>query len=140
MKKDKWVWMPHAGHLIVGDKCKFHLNTYVGKYIVSTVGEYWPERIPREIHAKIYDQNWFIENKELRGDTFDHEYFKKFGYEEIGCGRTYETMVFEAFKIKDSQCCPYEINVGKQVDFDGYNNAKEAYEGHIKMCQKWSKK
>jgi hypothetical protein len=49
-------------------------------------------------------------------------------------------MVFEAFKIKDSQCCPYEINVGKQVDFDGYNNAKEAYEGHIKMCQKWSKK
>ena len=42
ISKDKWVWMPHAGHLCVGYLCRFKLNTYVGKYIVSTVGEYFP--------------------------------------------------------------------------------------------------
>lgn len=39
MERDKWVWMPHAGHFILGHKCQFRLCTYVGKYIVSTVGE-----------------------------------------------------------------------------------------------------
>ena len=29
IKKDKWIWMPHAGHLIVGNDCRFHLNTKV---------------------------------------------------------------------------------------------------------------
>ena len=40
--KDKWIWMPHAGHLCVGHLCRFKLNTCVGKYIISTVGEYYP--------------------------------------------------------------------------------------------------
>ncbi len=31
--------MPHAGHWCMRDKCLFHLNTYVGEYIVSTVGD-----------------------------------------------------------------------------------------------------
>lgn len=39
MKKDRWIWMPHTGHFISGHLCKFTLNTYVGGYIVSTVGE-----------------------------------------------------------------------------------------------------
>ncbi len=43
MKKDKWVWMPHPGHFCGGSNCRFVMNTYVGKYIVSTVGEYRPE-------------------------------------------------------------------------------------------------
>ena len=38
---DGWIWMPYAGHLCVSNKCRFHLNTYVGKFIVSTVGEYY---------------------------------------------------------------------------------------------------
>lgn len=43
--KSKWIWMPHAGHLIVGYMCRFHLNTRIEKYIISTVGEYPnPER------------------------------------------------------------------------------------------------
>jgi hypothetical protein len=29
MKADRWVWMPHAGHLIVGNQCRFHLATFV---------------------------------------------------------------------------------------------------------------
>lgn len=31
--------MPHPAHFIGGFYCKFRLATYVGKYIVSTVGE-----------------------------------------------------------------------------------------------------
>ena len=139
MRKDKWVWMPHAGHFILGSKCRFHLNTYVNGYIVSTVGELWNERRVREIHAKIYDKKWFKQNRHLLGDQFDSAYFKRFGYEEIGCDRKYETMVFEA-KRSEHKCCPYEMLNADSVDFEGYNNADNAYKGHLKMCSKYDKR
>jgi len=106
MKKEKWVWMPHAGHFVCGHRCQFKLNTYVGKYIVSTVGE------------MVYDQNK--------------------GFEEIGCDRLYETMVFKAVE-SGNKCCPYEIKVSDEVDFEGYNTPEEAYKGHLYLCDKWSK-
>ena len=139
MKKENWIWMPHPAHFICSSKCQFHLATYVGKYIVSTVGELWNERICREIHAKVCNPEWLKENKHLKGDEFDHAYFKKFGYEEIGYERTYETMVFEAKKVK-SKCCPFKIIVEKEVDFLGYNKPEDAVKGHMKLCNKWSKK
>jgi len=74
MKKDKWVWMPHAGHLIVSNSCRFHLFTYVGKYVVSTVGEY---ESPRS---------------------------KEGEFETIGINRLYETMVFKAHKSNNKCC------------------------------------
>ena len=137
MKKENWVWMPHAGHLCVSSDCQFHLNTYVGKYIVSTVGEYWPDRKCREIHAEIYNKEWFEENKHLLGYYFDHAYRKKFGFEEIGCGRKYETMVFKAKKSK-VKCCLYSVSEYCELDSNGYNDAGDAYKGHIKMCNKWA--
>lgn len=36
---DKIIWMGHAGHFICGNECHFRLNTYVNRFIVSTVGE-----------------------------------------------------------------------------------------------------
>ena len=138
MQKDKWIWMPHAGHFICGNRCRFHLNTYVGKYIVSTVGELCPEQRVREIHAGVYDSHWLKENAHLKGDNFDNAYFKKFGYEKIGYDRTYETMVFEA-KKSTHKCCPYEIIVSEEMDMEGYNSAKEATKGHMKLCKKWGK-
>lgn len=39
MKKDKWIFMPHPAHFILSDRCRFVLATYVGGYIISTVGE-----------------------------------------------------------------------------------------------------
>lgn len=139
MKKENWVWMPHAAHLIVGNDCRFILATYVGKYIVSTVGELWPDRVVREIHAKVHDSRWFLENKNLRGDNFNVAYFEKFGFETIGVGRIYETMVFKA-KKSTLKCCPYRIISGEDIDFGGYNKPEEASEGHMKLCRKWSKK
>ena len=142
MKKiteNKWVWMPHAGHLIVGSNCQFHLNTKVGKYIVSTVGEYWPDRQVREIHAKVHDPMWLVENKSRLGDDFDHEYFEKFGWMEIGLERTYETMVFKARRDTQNKCCPWTM-VSGELDMDGYKFADKAYQGHLKMCRKWAQK
>jgi len=113
MIKGKWVWMPHAGHFIGGSECRFVLNTYVGGYIVSTVGEY-PDPLKRS-----------------------NDYQGKFM--EIGLNRLYETMVFKAVKAED-KCCPYRIDVSTEKDFEGYMTAEQAVSGHMKLCNKWSKK
>jgi hypothetical protein len=143
MKRENWIWMPHAGHFILGDRCRFHLTTKVGKYIVSTVGELWNDSQVRRIHAGVAKPKWYEQNKDLKGDNFDHAYFKEFGYEEIGHARKYETMVFKSMKPnKERKCdaCPYIIKNGNNLDYEPYNDPKEAYKGHMKMCKKWSKK
>mgnify|MGYP001617863885 CR=1 FL=1 len=138
MDKAKWVWMSHAGHFICGNDCRFKLNTFVGKYIVSTVGELWSDRKVREIHAEVSDPKWLMENRDLKGDYFDSAYMKRFGYQEIGYARLYETMVFKAKKSKN-KCCPFTM-VSGELDFEGYNKPEQAFEGHMRMCGKWSKK
>ena len=136
MKKDKWIWMPHAGHFICGNDCKFHLNTYVGGYIVSTVGELEPDMAVREIKARVRGITL-----EGMGDARRADAMKKLGWDEIGCGRTYETMVFKATKApKDEGCCPWRQVSGSSVDFEGYNDAESAREGHMKLCEKWAKR
>ena len=135
----KWVWMPHAAHLIVGNDCRFHLATFVGNYVVSTVGEYLPDSAVREILADSRGVKL-----EGRGDVRRADWLNKIGYEEIGCDRTYETMVFKAepSEVKDSawQCCPWQADVSDgEKDFRGYNTASAAYNGHLELCEKWSK-
>lgn len=133
MKKENWVWMPHPGHFICARWCQFFLNTYVGGYIVSTVGEYVPDAQVREI---------FAESRGVKlegiGDTRLADYMKKIGYEDLGLDRKYETMVFKAKKSK-AKCCPHEMKSASDIDFDGYNTADEAKKGHYKLCLKWSK-
>jgi hypothetical protein len=124
--------MPHAGHLIVGNDCRFHLATYVGEYIVSTVGEWWPDESVREIHAQV--RGVALEG---RGDYRAADFLKKFGYMEIGAGRIYETMVFRAERAPDG-CCPWRMVSGADIDADGYNDAGDAYRGHFAMCEKWA--
>lgn len=59
--------------------------------------------------------------------------------EEIGYRRKYETMVFKS-KPSDSGCCPFEAIIeGGELDMSGYNEAADAYRGHIELCEKWSK-
>lgn len=125
--------MPHPGHFICSDNCKFHLFTYVGKYMVSTVGELFFDSAVREITAE--SRGIKLEGK---GDYRKHDYMKKIGYEEIGCGRKYETMVFRAVKSKD-KCCPYTAKSWDSIDFNGYNTPEDATQGHYKLCKKWSK-
>jgi len=133
MKKENWIWMGHPAHFCAANRCGFSLATYVGGYIVSTLGEYVPDAPVREILAQ--SRNIILEG---RGDVREADWMKKVGYEEIGSGRTYETMVFKAIK-QNSICCPYEILCSEQLDFEGYNSAEEATKGHYKMCKKWAK-
>lgn len=139
MTPDKWKWFGHAGHLCVGRWCRFHLCTDVGKYLVSTVGEYWPLRPVREIH----DPKWLAENKHLMGDAFDAAYMEKFGFEEVGCDRKYETYVFKKTtgKCANLKCLCDMPNVDwSEVDGIGANAAGDAAKNHVKYCKKWSRK
>lgn len=126
--------MPHAAHLIVARDCQFHLATCVGGYIVSTVGEYLPDEPVREI---------FAESRRItlvgKGDTRLADYMQKRGFEEIGAGRKYETMVFRSRK-SDNKCCPWTAAGWLEIDAKGYNGPDEAYEGHMQMCAKWARK
>lgn len=138
MNKSDWVWMPHAAHFILGPQCQFILATYLGNgYIVSTVGELWPDRAVRQIHAKVFDPEWHKENNHRMGDDYDHAYRQRFGFEEIGYHRKYETIVFKAMESEES-CCPWQIIVSDDVDYDGSNDARSARENHMIMCERWS--
>jgi hypothetical protein len=132
--RDKWIWMPHPAHFICGSQCKFHLATYVGKYIVSTVGEYLPDYEVREIFAKC--RGVMLEG---RGDERTNDYMRKIGFEDIGVNRKYETMVFKAKKNLDKhyKCCPWQLSDFSCLEMEGYNDPGKASEGHYKLCEKW---
>lgn len=132
----RWVWMPHPAHLCVARDCRFHLATYVGGYIVSTVGEYEPEMAVREIHAASRGIQLVGRGDERRADAM-----RKLGFETIGLERTYETMVFKAVRTsrEDTECCLWKIT-GGSLDMDGYNHGGEAFKGHLRLCDKWAKK
>lgn len=136
MKKQNWIWMPHPGHLIVATDCRFHLNTYVGNYIVSTVGEYEPGMEVREIQANVKGLQL-----EGRGDARRADAMEKLGFTELGMDRIYETMVFKAVRAPATEaCCPWRQKSGSNIDFYGYNKVEDAVAGHMKFCLKWSKK
>lgn len=142
-KQTGWLWYGNAAHLIVGRWCRFHLATVVGggKWLVSMVGEYWPDRPVREIHADLKDPAWLKKNIGLQGEMFDSEYFDRFGYHEIGWDRTYETMVFAVIEGKFCECgCGIPIFALSELDFSGYKDARAAGEGHLRLCLEWEKR
>lgn len=132
--------MPHAGHLIVGNMCRFHLTTYVGGYIVSTVGEYLPDHEVLKIYAE--SRNYPL-TLAARGDAIEYNFLKENGgYEDIGFNRKYETMVFRATRERGEmeQCCPWTMFTPNDLDMEGYTDGAAAMRGHLKMCLKYSKK
>ena len=107
--------MPHAGHLCVSDYCRFRLNTYVNGYIVSTVGEYIE----------------FLKRLSLTTEAS----FTSLGCDEDLNPTYYETKVFKAIK-GNSQCCPYEADIEKEVLTKRYKTFKQAFNGHITLVEK----
>ncbi len=131
--------MPHAGHLIIGQHCRFRLNTHVNGYIISTVGEYVPDsavrKILRECRGIKTDK---IGDEEERDFILQTGGYRGYG-DDIGYDRKYETMVFKGRKSKH-KCCPYEMVSPSNVDFAGYNLAADAYKGHLRLVKKYSNK
>lgn len=134
MQKSEWTWMPHAGHLIVSNDCRFRLNTCVGEFIVSTVGEYFPDAGVREILAESRGVKLVGRGDERRAD-----YMRKIGFEDIGCDRKYETMVFFS-EPSGEGCCPHTPRNYRELDCRGYNSAADATKGHLELCEEWSSK
>lgn len=135
--REEWEWFGTAGHLIVGQDCRFHLATIVGPWLVSTVGEYLPDSVVREVMAE--SRGIALEG---RGDERLSSWMREAGYEEIGFGRKYETMVF---RIGDARCADPECDCGMpivgewaELDADGYNRRGDAQRGHYVMCEKWA--
>jgi len=107
--------------------------TWVNGFLISTVGEYLPDR---EIRRCLKEND--PELLGLKGDDFERTYFKKYGFEEIGYGRTYETTVFIA-KECECGCEGYTPSCSEFLDFKGYNSSKDATQGHYKLCEVWDK-
>jgi hypothetical protein len=128
-----WKWFGCPGHLIVARDCRFHLCTQIGGFLISTVGEWFPGESVREILAK-------SRGVELRGrgDVREWDYMKKIGFEEIGCDRKYETMVFAAGKpCNEPDCnCGQPAIDGCELEMDGYNDRASATAGHMNLCRK----
>lgn len=133
----KEVWMPHPAHFICSRDCKFVMATAIGGVVVSTVGEYWPDREVRKIHADVRGVRF-----DGKGDNWDAQFFEKFGFIEIGYKRKYETMVFLSRPATEEEglCCPFRIRSGLDLDGDTYNESVDAYRGHLALIAKWREK
>lgn len=154
--QEGWVWMPHPAHFCAASHCRFRLATYVPTgYIISTIGEYFPDEVVRRIvlESKVQFPNPFEEDKtevykkilKLNGDLFNDAYLKYIGYEELRYDCLYETMVFPAKKNENPkfQCCPYLMDQEKEeyeLEQEDYNDPGEATNGHYELCYKWSQK
>ncbi len=109
---EKWVWYGRAAHFCCANKCLFHLATTVGKYMVSTVGAYYP-------------------------NMNDLDFGK---LSNISCNKKYETLVFKTTRKKcECGCGMPQINL-RELDIFRSDSDKDASKCHIDMCVKWSKK
>lgn len=134
----KWEWFGNAGHFIGGNHCRFHLCTRVGPWCVSTVGQLVWDEGAREISAK--SKGIILEG---RGDARLYDFLKRHGFETLGCGpEIFESMVFPAGPPCNAKgCgCGQPTDGGEERDMVRYMTAKEATEGHMKLCYRWAKR
>lgn len=107
---EDWEWFGVAGHFICAHSCKFHLCTQVGKFLVSTIGEY------------TYDPESF--------DYIELGYQRKYETMVFKAGAKCVS--------KDCECGLPTID-GRELGFKGYNKRGDAIKGHYAMCLKVAK-
>ncbi len=107
-----WKWFGSPAHCVIGKECIFHLATDVGKYLVSTIGEY---KVGNEILP-------------LSGSALNE-----------GKGYKYETHVFLIEGRCECGCGLPQHN-GESLDGRYLETAKEANQTHLEFCYKWSNK
>jgi hypothetical protein len=135
--KSEWQWFGAPGHFVCAHDCRFHLCTLVGRYLVSTVGQYLPDVPVREILAR--SRGIILEG---RGEERRADYMAKVGFEEIGADRKYETYVFHAGDVRcaepDCQCGMPRPTDLREVEGVGANQPGEAQRNHMEMCEKYA--
>ena len=119
-----WIWFGTHAHFICGHWCRFHMATQVGKYLISTVGEYISPR--NSGGSELAETEWW--NKNWPG-------------EDVGGGCKYETMVFMAGKqCKAKECgCGLPELAGPELESNRCMTRKQAMKGHMKLCNKYAK-
>lgn len=129
------MWYGKPGHFCAAMDCQFIMCTKVGPWLVSTVGEYVPSEGVREIMAS--SRGITLEGI---GDARLASWMDQVGFEDIGCDRKYETMVFPAGgPCANPKCgCGVPKIDGHELDMDSYNTAGDAHRGHYQMCEKYS--
>lgn len=116
----EWVYYGSSGHFICGRWCRFHLATKIGKWFISTVGEF--------VHPKDSGGSEATEARYLTDNPLGAD---------IGYGRKFETLVFQY----EGECdcgCGLPHTIGFELDSSCYNDRKSANEGHLAMCKKWA--
>ena len=105
------IWYGNGGHFCGLSDCQFHLCTEVGDYLISTVGEYYPDG-----------------------------YKKGRGMCALGLGEKdlYETMVFRI--SSRCQCGCGLPNGYDNIETFRYATPKEANEKHRELCEKYRRK
>ncbi len=123
-KYQDWEWYGNPGHFLCSRWCRFHLTTKVGPWLVSTVGEYVH---PRHSGSEPKEAEWLKDN---------------WPGEDIGYNRKYETMVFRAGEPCMAEGCGCGLPQidGTECSSAGYNDAKAAKEGHMRLCQEYARK
>lgn len=116
----QWEWYGLAGHFICGTWCRFHMTTKVGRYLISTVGQYVHPR--HAGGAEMREREWLMKHPDG---------------EELGPGRFYETMVFEISGTCLCGCGQPKID-SLELDTAGYKLPGPARAGHMKMCHRWA--
>lgn len=51
-----WEWFGHALHFCGSSRCKFHLGTKVGPWVVSTIGDYFPSPMREPLNSPVGDE------------------------------------------------------------------------------------
>jgi hypothetical protein len=124
--RSEWEWFGNAGHFICASDCRFHLCTKVGPWLVSTVGEYVPDSA---VQAALRQSRKEVGMRQPRGP-----------FEQIGCDRTYETMVFRAGQRCAAEGCGCDLPqiVPTELAMRGYDSAGDAARGHLELCEEWA--
>jgi hypothetical protein len=117
------IYMPHAAHWILRQRCQFFLATYLpNDFIVSTVGECVSPKPGEHIEEAL--RRCIIEGFETIGGSGpgDRKMY-------------YETMVFGAIQRPgEKTCCPWMID-GPEQECLRASTAVEAVKNHEAFCR-----
>ena len=113
MDKTKIIWHGQAGHFVCWRRCIWHLCTEVNGYVISTIGEFYPD-----MH---YDNMGEMESLGLVPEQFyESGVFEVGGHCSCGCGQPLQS--------------------GSALYMNRYKTPLEARLEHMKLVEEYSKK